>query len=184
MPEYWHGLGRGQESLPEDPPRPRQPFLLSSHSRISQLLPPPRSSARDSRLTWSSKNLISMPTSSLVYIPILHLPKSPPASILAAAWPPMDLLGHHWDLGRTLKGHRAQRVLLPLVRPTPNVTHTSWFLGGSKSIKILFFVSLRMEHRHGRVKGETRSSVFLLELGLLGCKSRRAWKSHWDLPSP
>lgn len=79
----------------------------------------------------------------------------------------MDLLGHQWDLGRTLKGHRAQSVLL-LVRPTPNVTHTSWFLGGSKSIKKLFFVSLRMEHGHGRVKGETRSSVFLLELGLLG----------------
>lgn len=42
----------------------------------------------------------------------------------------------------------------------------------------LFFVSLRMEHGHGRVKGETRSSVFLLELGLLGCKRLKAWKSH------
>lgn len=80
-----------------------------------------------------------MTTSSLVYIPILHLPKSPPASVLAAVWPPMDLLGHQWDLRRTLKGHRAQSVLLPLVRPTPNVTHTSWFLGGSKSTKKVGF---------------------------------------------
>lgn len=92
-----------------------QPFSLSSHSRITQLLPPPRSSARDSRLTWFNKN--SMPTSSLVYISILHLPKSSPASILAAAWPPMDLLGHQWDLERNLKGHKPREFFSSLSGP-------------------------------------------------------------------
>lgn len=89
-----------------------------------------------------------------------------------SAWPSLGS-------GRTLKGHRTQRVLLSLVRPTPNVTHTSWFLGDSKSIRI-FFLSPSEWVFHGRVKGATSSSVFLLELGLLGCKSLRARKS----PSP
>lgn len=117
---------------------------LAFNSRITQLLPPPRPLARDSRLAWSNKSslLISMPTSSLLYILILHLPKSPPASVPAAVWPPVGLLGHQWDLWRTLKGHRVRVLILPLVRPAPAVIHTSWFLAGSKNITAFLPTSL------------------------------------------
>lgn len=118
---------------------------LAFNSRITQLLPPPRPLARDSRLAWSNKSslLISMPTSSLLYILILPASskKSPSlssSSCVAArgsAWPSVGSV-------EDFKGAQGPSVILPLVRPAPAVTHTPWFLAGSKNITAFLPTSL------------------------------------------